>query len=399
MLLRYFQTQHSFSFWGFQWPFTVCGTMQTKKFWPLDKANDSKKIPALCLSCLFTKQGKKTCQKIATYAPSFGYCCDFQCHHSSAIGSNTLKQLARFRTHCRALIFGLRHMPQTLGSLTPSPHSLQLFLLLGKSFWTQPLWVPMRHWHRWYINICYIVIQARHVAGIPHAMRLGLGVSRSLELLRKCDTVQFMLLVQYSDAPTPPTRVSVVSSILMQNPSVGKKNKIHRNPKPEIQNPNAKLQHFLSRFWVSFFRDATPWSWGLPSWKRTARWFNHSCRLHCNLSYRSIGDHITSEGIYSMTYSGDFGRVNWKSAPTWTFSECLTSLGNLARSNLLEICADLAHINAHPCVFYLLHPRVFRTRQWCFLGRPLTSAINPAIRLCIFVEACWTAKIAVFWVQ
>ena len=49
-----------------------------------------------------------------------------------------------------------------------------------------------------------------------------------------------------------------------------------------------------------------------------------------------------------MTYSGDFGRVNWKSAPTWTFSECLTSLGNLARSNLLEICADLAHINAHP---------------------------------------------------
>lgn len=177
------------------------------------------------------------------------------------------------------------------------------------------------------------------------------------------------------------------------------KNKIHRNPKPEIQNPNAKLQHFLSRFWVSFFRDATPGSWGLPSWKRTARWFNHSCRLHCNLSYRSIGDHITSEGIYSMTYSGDFGRVNWKSAPTWTFSECLTSLGNLARSNLLEICADLAHINAHPCVFYLLHPRVFRTRQWCFLGRPLTSAINPAIRLCIFVEACWTAKIAVFRVQ
>lgn len=86
------------------------------------------------------------------------------------------------------------------------------------------------------------MIQARHVAGIPHAMRLGLGVSRSLELLRKCDTVQFMLLVQYSDAPTPPTRVSVVSSILMQEPSVGKKKSIEiQNPKSKIQTPNSNI--------------------------------------------------------------------------------------------------------------------------------------------------------------
>lgn len=74
-------------------------------------------------------------------------------------------------------------------------------------------------------------------------MRLGLGVSRSLELLRKCDTVQFMLLVQYSDAPTPPTRVSVVSSILMQNPSVGKKTKSIeiQNLKSKIQTPNSNI--------------------------------------------------------------------------------------------------------------------------------------------------------------
>ncbi len=164
-----------------QWPFTVCGSMQAEEFRPLDKAM----IPTISQHFAWVAMSKAS--YTAIIHPLL-----------RATHWNNLHVLERIVRQF-AGTFWVEAYAQTLRSSTRSPHSLQLFLLLGKSLWTQPLWVPMRHWHKWYMNVWYIMIQATHVAGIPHTMRLGLGVSRSLELLqvRKCNAVQSMLLVQW----------------------------------------------------------------------------------------------------------------------------------------------------------------------------------------------------------
>ena len=64
----------------------------------------------------------------------------------------------------------------------------------------------------------------------------------------------------------------------------------------------------------------------------------------------------------------DFGCVNWKSAPIWTFSKCLTTSqcgaikisGNRCCFSTKNEYATIfwrTLINTHPCVFHLLHMR------------------------------------------